>query len=376
MSVIALPTTIQSEIHEHHTAHDELSRGDVPYLGVDTVAVRGPVRGDALNSLPRQRKRVDLDVVTGEMFGPFGTSSEARLPDGLGLRVDTRRGRAHPEARLEFSVPCWLRGDNARPASPAEMREAMGAVVVEAAKYVTWLCDPDDLELMRLDVATDFKHPGEAFTWLHGLSHVPVSRVTTCTYLDASRLGVQTLVHGTSRWAVRVYDRGQHYANRARDHHGAAKEHLLQLADNDRNTVRYELQLRSRHLGERGPRTLKEVSGGCLEELSLSFFHRVHLGHLVGAGDVKVQRALARALAHGIPHRKVRDLAGELILQGYGLPTSQSPATMRKFQRLARFLDLAPGDLVGPTASPMRLDYDRRRLLVGEEALAQRGVAA
>lgn len=137
------------------------------------------------------------------------TSAEVRVAHGVFLRADQWRGR--PEVLMECSIPRLLRGDNTEAASIPDVRRATQTLWDLANEHVRWECEPDDLELMRMDVVRDFQRVPDAIGHLAGLARVPASRATTHPYMAAGSGGVQTLYRQTTRWKARLYLRSTLY---------------------------------------------------------------------------------------------------------------------------------------------------------------------
>ncbi|WP_147431562.1 hypothetical protein [Terracoccus luteus] len=328
-------------------------------MGVDTIALRGRVHPDTLGSLPRQRIRRDIDVVTGAAH-ETETSAEVWVADGVMIRADHWRGR--PEVMLECSVPNLLYGDNTVAAPVAEVQSAVEDLWGLVGEHVQWECEPEDLTLMRLDVVRDFQGVTQANAHLAGLARVPAQRAATHGYMSSKSPGVQTLYRETGRWQARLYLRSALYAGSregaSSDVASHAQQERLAHALENQDRLRYELQLRRRGLEEEGVASVGELSPTRLWTLAERYFHRCRFGTPVGSVRQKTLVAVGELIASK-PANHVRAMLGQLWLDAL-MPSAFDGATVTKYRNEAKNLDLYASELVDPWGvGPLRaLDFD------------------
>lgn len=348
---------------------------DTGSIGVDTVRVRGPVQRDALGLLPLQRHRDDVDKEG--VVRTTATSSEDVTAGGLPYKVDVWRGR--PEAVVELSVPRLADGGNGIPAPTAAVLAALTDVYNDIGQKVAWLCDLHDLDVLRLDIARTFVDPdddGERLgAFLLAMSKVRPERARSVVHPDRAHLGVQNVERKTERWETRLYRRAEHYQDRAVGRDGAALIVLEALAASEKGRLRYEAQLRSRHLAEHGLRTLGKLTDEGMEEAARYLFRRSRFDRRVGRAQGGLRAAADRLRAEG-RYKDLGPVGGLLAVRGAGLPPTGNAGTTRKWAKLADELGLTAADLLSDSIGPMRLDWRQGRLLVGDDALTEPGPAA
>lgn len=311
--------------------------GHPPVL-VDTLRLRGPVGAAALDSLPVQRRATSGGRATS-------SGAEVKLQPGVTLSVDDWRHGL--EAVLEFSAPRLHYGANDRGATLEHTHEMAAQLYEEAATHVDWLCEVDQLQLMRLDLVRDFQVPAWAARGhLTALAQIPAARARTETYTGLGSNMVKSLYRKTDRWHARLYDRSASTS-------GAPLEGT---------TVRYELQLRSRSLNDRGLRQLSDLNEAHGAQLLRQYFDRCRFG--VGVGPVldKWAQALSGCELSSLARR---GLLGQLVCDAiderWGAVRDDRDRTASKHRQKAAGLGLMPGDLtsgaVHAGAYVRRLDY-------------------
>ncbi len=304
---------------------------------IDTIKVRGRVTRRALEALPVQRRASSEGRSSSQ-------AAEVDLRPGVVLRVDDFRGDL--EAGIEFSVPRLSRGANDRGETLQRAHELTAQLYEEAAGHVDWMCEPDQLELMRVDLVRDFRVPAEsARPHLTALAMVPGRRARTETYSSIGSSLVKTLYRKTDRWQARLYDRT-----------GRSSE-----AKSDDVTVRYELQLNSRFLKAERLRVMSDLHDASSGRLLLHYFERCRFGVGVGPALEKCAQALATGEHTSLSRRGLLgQWASDALDERSGTPSDDS-RTAVKYRRKAEALGLVPSDLYSDSgrldAHVQRLDY-------------------
>ncbi len=334
-------------------------------VGIDTVRVRGPVAPEGLSSLPRQRQRHDLDTVTG-VVTITPTRSESSTAAGWPWSIDT--WRKTPELLFEASVPRLLRSDNRLAATVAELHSVLRHLHAEVSQHVKVLCEPEELTLMRLDGVRSFENQSgmPLSKVLASLAEVPGRRARTCIHVNRAHTGVQTLERHTERWSTRLYQRAEHYQQRAVHQRGAEAERLQALAVSERDRLRYEVELRSRALTEHGLATVGDLSQAVLEDLAYRYFERSAFHNRVGSDGARLLEAAAALEADG-RYKQLPSVLGLLAMEGAGLSPAWASATTAKHSALAKELRLRPSDLSSVGLPATRLDW-HTGLVVGGTA--------
>lgn len=334
------------------------SRSNFDHLGgfgVDTIRFRGPVPPGAFRAATKQNFTVRVDRKTGEVSPLRPTVGSFKMDSGA--RLEMRRIADRPTAAVEFSVPGLLRGDNARPATYGEVLAAVHATYKEAASLVEWECDVDELEVVRLDIARDFRGVVDAPTMLEQLSHLRApGRVDVWRTKDCA--GAQTVYRRTERWVARLYDRGRMYKNLAGTRGAAQERRMLALGAQEAGTVRYELELRSRLLKAEGLNRLSSLEPSVLEGYSVAYFNKLRFGDAVGGAKGRIRQAATEAQTQGPDAYRSFGLGLTIaMLDSLGLPpTATSRATVRKHRAAAAAFGISAADLfeAGPAR---RLDF-------------------
>ncbi|WP_152605583.1 hypothetical protein [Cellulomonas carbonis] len=302
--------------------------------------------------MPRQRVRREVDLATGEVF-EVQTSAEFWLPEGYRLRADTRRGG--PEARVEFSVPRMLHGDNRLPASPEDVVRVVQKVHSDLSNRLTWMCPAEDLEVVRVDLARDFEAVDGAAALLRDLFDERGLRSGNVAY-GAPSGGVQTLERPTTRWRGRLYDRHAHYMHKAR---GQARDEMLALAAADRGVVRFELELKGEEARRRGIDRVTDLLTAPLRAVAEEYFYgRCRFGRVVAGPRLQLQAGLDALLAAKLKG-KTTAIIGQLLLDAYGFEPTAHAKTADEYRGHATRAGLTPGDLLRADRRAVRLDFAR-----------------
>lgn len=316
-----------------------------PEALIDTLAVRSRISRDSFEDAIRLARK-------------SGTKGVLHLLGGVRLRVD--QGRGHPEAGLEFSVPRLLTGDNSHASPLADACKAFERAWAGASDLVSWVRPMEDATIMRLDLVRDFEaEPGCSEAHLAGLSRIPASRAQTVAFHAPDGPGVETVYRKTTRWDARLY---------LRDALPHTEVHMRAAHE----TVRFELQMRSTMLQERGLSSLAALEVQELSELAHERFVRCRFHVPVGDPEAKLRAAMV-ALEH-LSTVDRRGLLGQLQLDALGLPFSPRDKTVQKYRRLAATNGLSPADVLQGVLSqgtPLRrFDYARGTLEVMTAAAA------
>lgn len=316
-----------------------------PEALVDTIAVRSRISPDSFEEAVQLARK-------------SGAKGVLRLQHGVRLRVD--QGRGHPEAGLEFSVPGLLAGDNSHASPLADARKALEQAWADASHLVSWTRPMEEATIMRLDLVRDFEaEPGCSEAHLAGLSRIPASRAQTVAFHAPDGPGVETVYRKTTRWDARLYLRD-------------ALPHTEASTRAAHETVRFELQMRSTMLQERGMSSLAALEVQELSELAQERFERCRFHVPVGDPENKLRAAMV-AIEHPSP-ADLRGLLGQLQLDALGLPFSPRDKTVQKYRRLAATNGLSPADVLQGVLSqgtPLRrFDYASGTLKVMAAAAA------
>ncbi|WP_374967819.1 hypothetical protein [Terrabacter sp. BE26] len=311
--------------------------------------------------MPGQRLTRLLNVVTGEVEDRV---TSARLATTVPYRVDVQAWRGAPRARLEFSAPRLLRGDNRCPATPQEVLEVVRRAYDEVGEHLPWLCDVAGLSVERLDLARDFEGVVDGPLLLDELSRVPAVRMGTQTFRSPEHSGTQTVVRETTRHRGQLYCRDFHYLDRARQTRSAEKkEHLRTLAAADRGVVRFELRLWHQQAVEAGAGSLSELTSSPLEDVAKRFFlDRCRFGEVV-AGPASKLRQAAEALTIAGAGKELVTAFGQWALDALGLDPGRHPQTASTYRRRYQGAGLTPSDLWAVERAPVRFDWALGRVV-------------
>ncbi len=316
-------------------------------------------------SLEVQRSKRTVDPTTGEISLLMPTGSAADLEDGIKLEVRPSDGGGLIAA-MEFSVPRVLRGDNVTPADPGGVVSAVERMHERAGKKVRWLVDPPQMTLRRLDIARDFTNVPRPQELLGLLLRTSVSRCTPSAYLARDGIGAQTVYRETERWTTRLYARGPQYDDRARTASRGRREELGNLAERERSTVRFEVQLNGGALRSAGVRTVSDLTNEWLWAQARHYFHRARHHVTVGGGALALQAAMVRALAtHSAS--KVAGALLESYCASHGV-RAYSPNAAAEHLRNAEAWGIGIDQLATQDGPEVRLDFDSGTLCSARDA--------
>ncbi|WP_353952214.1 hypothetical protein V6K52_01860 [Knoellia sp. S7-12] len=243
-------------------------------------------------------------------------------------------------------------GTNSVAAQLDEVLPAAQQAWQHASDLVTWDGTPDAAALMRLDLVRDFTAPrGVAAPHLAGLSRIAAQRAKTTAHHASDGPGVETVYRKTMRWQTRAY---------LRDAIPSFEAPRLASAE----TVRFELQMRSRALRENGIATLQDLTAPDLTMLTWRHFQRSRFNVPVGDPEAKLRRVMDETTELSASDR--RGLLGQLQLDAIGWACPAKDKTVQKYRRLAAQSGLTPADVLqGVIADhcPLRhLDYEKGSL--------------
>lgn len=328
-----------------------LSRSAV--LGVDTLTFRGRVDPAALQGLPVQRHKTNIDFVTGEVLAAR-TSSDVDMASGVTLRVDSRRGPV--EARIEASLPRLRDGHNCHPLPISEVPELVRLLHAQASDWVQWQCAPNEVKLMRVDLVRDFEGVLDGKRLLTGLSRQAVPRIHSRAYVNPGEAQVQTLTRFTDRWAARLYDRSGSYQQHARATRGHTSDSYWGLAQREAGKLRYELELKSRFLKDYALDTLPGLLATNVTDLAETYFRKAGFDRVAALGVVGLHEAAMRLKSEG-SYNQFPAVLGQLWIEALGLPQAASAPSRRNYLNKAQAAGITVEDLLQQSADTRRLDF-------------------
>jgi hypothetical protein len=341
-----------------HNTHLSFPEGR---FGVDTIALRGPVDPSVADRLPRQRLTREFDPETGEVVDRL-TSARPSIGSDLYFRIDAAPSGG-VNARVEFSAPRMLRGDNRRPANLAELRQAVLGAYERVDHEVPWLCSPEDLTVARLDIARDFTNVVDPSVLLEALWRVDVPRMTGMAYRSKDGRGVQTLVQGVRRHSGTMYHRGPQYLARAVGAKPEARAVLERLAQEETGVVRFEMQLRREQAASEGLGRVRDVLTAHLGRIASAYFNgKYRFGEIIAGPAWKVREACSAAVAAGEAKRLITAF-GQLFADTHGAPLARHPKTTNQYRTDYRRYGLSVGDPQLPERTPVRFDLDLGRVV-------------
>jgi len=332
-----------------------------PFVGVDTIRVRGCVRD---HNLSHMAQRTRIDYTNGEIEVVSSRYHDYVFVRGhrVALQADDRHGGS---VSFELSVPRVFRGTNEVAASIEEVIEVVQRVHHAASYRVHWIGDWTALEVLRVDLVRGFEDVTDISTTIHRLSTVPQARGRLRkVFNDPARGDAQTLTVGTPRrWLTTAYDKPAemlHAASKTNDtvHAEDLREKALLLQG--RRHLRVETSVRARPLKERlGSNRLVEL----LEEDAVNttvehYFKAVGLDTPVGGVD-KIIRAL-QEMSEDSKDQGVADrVIAMLFREANGIPQAASRNSLETYNGVARRSHLSAADFYQRGQSSMHLDWDR-----------------
>lgn len=337
-------------------------------VGVDTLALRGPVTPRTLLQIRNQTWRRVVDPETGEILSDAPRGGLVPLSCGIHLAVDVRRGR--PEARFEASIPRLQQGHNCEPASLAVVKQQAQMIYDEGGELVEWECELPDFDVMRVDLPLDFRSsvdPMDLMDLIRALGTVPVSqRLVKRSYIDEDGRGVPSLYRETERWQALLYPKAKALRDSAASAPFGDRPRLLRLAERYGDSLRFEVHLRRDACRARGISSFADLVRADIAAVNRYYFDLTRMGSVVGAGLAKVDNAI-RTLTERGEKACLPNLFGHLFLEAISRPSPSSSGTREKYRRLAGEFELLPGDVVEPYRDRMRLDYESATVVLGAE---------
>lgn len=319
---------------------------------IDTIKVAWPIKDHWLTNF-RFKRTVSRDGEYADLF-TFGSES---LKDAL---LQVRNCNQGLQASIERSVPSIIHGHNLHPATIEKAKAVVADLYDQASEYVEFACDPLDGRVTRLDLDRGFvgvEHPEHLLT---GLARLRVSRsANPRLYYNEGALTLERRT--TSRtWGAVLYDkRAQmvHLADHARD--SDWKNRLLETAELARGHLRFEAQLRSRTLRERGITTMNDLDEQILLSLREEIFRRARFDTPVGGAD-RLNELQVRLACSGDPgYKSFGQVVAMLRAEALGVtPPTTGSATLAKYRALAREWGLSAADVLTTSGPAIALDYE------------------
>jgi hypothetical protein len=338
-------------------------------LGLDTIALRGPVNADLLAFLPVKHSRQEVDEPTG-VITDRQTSGQMLIRVGRGdvkLHVDARTGVA--ELRIEFSGPTILRGHNVTPVPLDLIGDLIDGVLTRLADDVPYLPTYAGLRPVRVDVARNLTGIASIPRTLGKLGVLRASRARI-DRLERGRSGnLQSLTRGNQgRWLSRLYGKSEQLRDIARQPQNAdRRQQLLDLAASAEGVMRWEVQLHGEVLRREGVTGVDDLKPDVLTGMAEDYFRRSRYDATVGGSSV-LRDALEELVAQG-RQRDASRLCAYLLAESLGIepPMSRNPAN--KARSLANRLGVSALDLTSPNEVPSRLDLAAGMQLSGDAAV-------
>lgn len=303
-------------------------------LGVDRLSVSFPLDGfeqdpTAWSSMSVRNPGTDLENTT------YGTMVE-------GVFVGVMQHPVQPGVwigKMETNPARVLDPDGWHGLPAARLREAVGVMGGRVSQLVQPAADIDESRVKRLDVCRDFatENPAAIVRGL-GPVHRPWSR-RNLVHFDPARSGAQTLMVGSASGIVRLYDK-------AAETNGRAPE----------GTLRWEVEARSQWLSTYGGiKKLSDITEDTVKALAEDRWRWSAMGQTVASQNEMVQRVMANP---EISPTVKSGLIGYLTMQSMGCAYQKSSATVAKYRKLAKEMNLAwDPDPDGFEAA--RLDWER-----------------
>ncbi len=338
-------------------------------LGLDTIALRGPVNDGLLALLPVKHTRQDVDPTTG-VINDRQTSGQIVVRVGRGdvkLHADARTGV--PELRLEFSGPTILRGNNVEPVALELIGDLVDAVLTRLGDEVAYLPTYSELRPIRVDVARNLCGVASIPRTLGKLGLLRPSR-SRIDRLERGRAGeYQSLTRGNQgRWVSRLYGKSEQLRDIARLPQNAdRRQRLLDLAVGVEGVLRAEVQLHGGVLRNEGVTGVDDLKPDLLKGMAKDYFARSRFDATVGTSNL-LRDALEDLLAQG-RRGEARALAAYLLAESLGIEQLMSRNPANRARSLANRLGVSALDLTAPQESPSRLDFEAGTELTGDSAL-------
>lgn len=340
------PSACSSTTSQQDAGFFPQEAGPGPAARLDTVRLSGPVANLAgLDALTRMRKSNQVvDTLTGEII------------DHPNWLIDGVQVHGHPGTiSFEASLPRRRHGSNLQlltfPEADAEVRRIFGWL----AQYVDWLCEPEDLRVLRLDASLDFHQVTALNFLLPGLAsvRVPRERKSPAIFTDPDRGHAITLTRGTRTTnRASLYDKHQEVLHRLR-RDGVHQPEGHPEARGAEHVARFEAQchpkyLRKFEISQWSSVTEMKVMAMREEAFKARCFDRP----VAGAPEL-----IQRMDAAGITPARQAGIFYHAVRRAHGLPLQGDRGTLADRDRELRRLGVALG------ADPLRpaprvwLDY-------------------
>ena len=280
-----------------------------------------------------------------DKISSFGRSVEVvpGVSAFVGVRVVERAGGRSPVyGKFEFNPSRIVDPGGVGLSSVGAALDAFW-LVVSAADCVVAPLRADwasSYRLKRLDVAKDFHSVLSPSALIRGLAPIqrPWSR-KNLVHADPARNGAQTLMVGSNSGLARLYDK-------AAQSPGVAAE----------GTVRFEIEGRSDWVSKYG----KMATVADLSEARVRSFGRDRWEWSKMGVEVSSLNGVVEVVARsGLTKREQQNFVGWLVMQSTPYAYENSKATLAKFRKLQRELNIAVGpDVLSSVGFASRLDWD------------------
>ncbi|GAB3452221.1 hypothetical protein AB1207_20310 [Kineococcus endophyticus] len=340
-------------------------------VGVDTIALRGPVDEQLIPLLEEHR----LNRVRTNLDDP-GTwtlrSGRTTIRVGAGdVRLGVnRRGNGPLELWIEFSMPRVLFGHN-REALPLRQLSGLLAIVLNEIADELPVCDrrPDRYRITRLDLVRDFHQINDPASTLRAIARMPGARRARQVEWE-SRPGVTQTVERIvpQYWRTRCYDKRRELWAHAQRIGGVEADILRAWSHATTGRLRWELQLNSRFLLANPVSTTAVGDRVELVILAEDFFYRSGFGDVLTGRPTILREALNAMVAEGRAH-EARNVVAYLTEQLLGTEPMLSHNPRDDARAVVNRLRLSPADLTDTDHLPRRLSFSDGTELVGEQAL-------
>ena len=311
---------------------------------------------------------VSFSVREDEIFGILGpngagkTTTALTLVGGVRLHLDLFRG--HPEAWFEASLPRWLANHNLRTLSVSEAHLAIQEIYNSASRLVEWACDPEHLQLSRLDTVRDFRrvdYINEVISAYRDMS-VPWGAESRDWGNDQGYTSV--CYRKPKRWKGQLYNKAEEVVSRAKKAQGSEREALYRHAEDAKGVLRFELAARRPVLRARGITQVADLTQEVASRLNRSYFERIGFDKEIG-GVNKVKAAAIYADEED--YKQFPNVLALLSMEKLGLPIPWSHNTISKYRKLANTLALSASDLSDTERPSVRLDYNAGKVQMGSD---------
>jgi hypothetical protein len=352
----------RSVTNRHRSPSHSEDRESLEAPLIDTIRLSGPIHK---HMIPHWQMKISVDD-NGEIQDRF-TSTRVNTGDfELQVRV-ARNGEM--EAVVERSLPTLRYGHNIDAVNVSTAVRVVNDIYDRASDFVEWAVDVDELRIRRLDLDRDFDGVAHLDHLLRGLARLHVPRTANSSVFSDNEHhgGALTLTRSVrDRWRASLYDKHaqvSHLARHQRDPLLSAR--MRERAAETQGRVRFEVQLRSKALRERGLNMMSDLDNAILLDLCENYFDRAQFGTPVG-GAPHVDAVIARlATTSDSNYKSVGAVLFMLKAEALNLPQpTTSSATLAKYRKLAREWGLSAADMSGLAGPPVALDFERGNLRV------------